>query len=72
MDHVILFNSLGDVKGVTFLLTCGTFVSFTIFKSKGWCSHLQCSRDERGDEDEQLFYVPKCIYIDYFATRERK
>ena len=33
--------------------------------------HLQRLRIERGGQDEQLFYIPKCIYIDRFATRDR-
>ena len=30
---------------------------------------LQRLRDERGGQNEQLFYVPKCMYIDCFAAR---
>ena len=30
---------------------------------------LQRLRDERGGQDEQFFYVPKCVYIGRFSAR---
>ena len=35
----------------------------------GTKDRLERLRDERRGQDEQLFYVPKCMYIDRFPLR---